>query len=100
MAVSHMADGQTWLLLLGYCSLRYCSLGHCSLGDAIAGPHNLDRSPGVFRVNQSTGPPFSRHTERNQPMTDERIAGTAQNIAGKVQGGIGHATGDAKMEVE
>ena len=33
-------------------------------------------------------------------MDENRIAGTARNIGGKVQEGVGRATGDAKTEAE
>lgn len=33
-------------------------------------------------------------------MTEDRIAGTAKNIGGKVQEGVGRAAGDAKSQVE
>jgi uncharacterized protein YjbJ (UPF0337 family) len=33
-------------------------------------------------------------------MSDDRIAGTARNLGGKVQEGIGRVTGDAKTEVQ
>jgi len=33
-------------------------------------------------------------------MTDDRLAGTAENIGGQVEEGFGRATGDAKMQME
>ncbi len=33
-------------------------------------------------------------------MDENRIEGTARNISGKVQEGVGHVTGDPKMKVE
>ena len=33
-------------------------------------------------------------------MDENRIAGTARNVGGKVQEGLGRATGDAKTEAE
>jgi uncharacterized protein YjbJ (UPF0337 family) len=33
-------------------------------------------------------------------MSDDRIAGTARNLGGKVQEGFGRVTGDAKTEVQ
>ena len=33
-------------------------------------------------------------------MTDDRIAGTTRNLAGKAQSGFGRVTGDTKSQVE
>ena len=33
-------------------------------------------------------------------MTDQRIEGTATEIGGKVQGGLGDLTGDSKLQAE
>jgi uncharacterized protein YjbJ (UPF0337 family) len=33
-------------------------------------------------------------------MTDDRIAGTLRNVGGKVQEGVGKATGDTKTEIK
>lgn len=33
-------------------------------------------------------------------MTDDRLSGSAKNLGGQVQEGLGHATGDVKMQVE
>src|SRR6202158_2897993 len=33
-------------------------------------------------------------------MNDDRVIGTAKNLGGKVQEGLGHVTGDTKSQVE
>src|SRR5262249_47375408 len=41
------------------------------------------------------------HTHwRNSKMDEDRIAGTAKNVAGKAQEGFGRMTGDVKSQVE
>jgi uncharacterized protein YjbJ (UPF0337 family) len=39
------------------------------------------------------------HSEDN-PMNEDRVAGTARNLGGKAQEGFGRVTGDAKSQVE
>jgi uncharacterized protein YjbJ (UPF0337 family) len=37
---------------------------------------------------------------RRKPVDENRVEGTARNVGGKVQEGVGRATGDAKMRAE
>jgi uncharacterized protein YjbJ (UPF0337 family) len=48
---------------------------------------------GLCRINQTSG-------TRRIAMNEDRVIGTARNLGGKVQEGVGRVTGDTKSQVE
>jgi uncharacterized protein YjbJ (UPF0337 family) len=40
------------------------------------------------------------HSSEDTAMNEDRIAGTARNVGGKVQEGFGRVTGDAKSQAD
>src|SRR6516164_5997462 len=55
---------------------------------------------GKSQLNESAVVTLSDQTSAEHTMNEDRMAGTARNIGGKVQEGFGRATGDAKTEAE
>jgi uncharacterized protein YjbJ (UPF0337 family) len=45
-------------------------------------------------------PIATREKQKEQPMNEDRLTGTAKNLGGKVEEGFGRATGDAKTQFE
>jgi uncharacterized protein YjbJ (UPF0337 family) len=60
----------------------------------------LPASSRCLDEKEQRGPSRACHDQRIATMHDDRISGTARNVGGKIEEGVGRLTGDAKTQIQ
>jgi uncharacterized protein YjbJ (UPF0337 family) len=60
----------------------------------------LPASSRCLDEKEQRGPSRACHNGRIAPMDEDRISGTARNVGGKIEEGVGRLTGDARTQIQ